>query len=384
MGGMSEFGLAEAIDAVHAAAPSDSDSIRELMRLHARLEAELAAAVARWDANKTWAAEGAKSPASWLAIRCRIDKRKASRLLRLGRACREMPVTERAWLAGEVHAEHVAVLAAVREIDGFAGDEAMLVDDAKTMRYPQFVKTVDYWRLLHDPDDAEQLAAKQVEDRRFDLSQTFGGVWVGDLQSDPVSGEILDVTLRVIEQELWEADWADAKDRLGRDPLAHELARTPKQRRHDALVEMAKRARTAPKDGRRPEPLFTVLVGEDRFNELCELWSGTVIPPAALAPFMSDGWVERVVFDGPSRVIDVGVRRRIFTGATRRAVAVRDRVNTGSCFDELCDSPIEHCQIDHIREYTAGGLTVQLNGRCACGFHNRLRNKRTKRKPTAD
>jgi hypothetical protein len=283
-----------------------------------------------------------------------------------------------------VHAEHVTVLAGVRDVDGFAGDEAMLVDDAKTMRFPQFVKTVDYWRLLHDPDDAEHKAQKQLEDRRFDLSQTFGGMWVGDLQSDPVSGEILDVTLRLLEQELWEADWVEAKDRLGRDPLAHELARTPKQRRHDALVEMAVRARTASTDGRRPEPLFTVLIGEDRFNQLCELWSGTVIPPAALVPQLADGWVERVVFNGPSRVIDVGIRRRVFTGATRRAVAVRDRVNRGSCFDELCDSPIEHCQIDHIREYTAGGLTVQLNGRCACGFHNRLRNKRTKRKPTAD
>ncbi|MGH9247589.1 MAG: hypothetical protein ACRD29_25425, partial [Acidimicrobiales bacterium] len=35
--------------------------------------------------------------------------------------------------------------------------------------------------------------------------------------------------------------------------------------------------------------------------------------------------LERVVFDGPSRVIDVGPHRRLFDGATRRSVAVRDR-----------------------------------------------------------
>src|SRR3954469_9383945 len=132
--------LSCALDEMHASAPADSDSVRELLRMHARLEAELAATIARWDANKTWAVEGAKSPASWIAIRCRIDKAKAARLLRLGRACRDMSLVSAAWAAGEVHAEHVTALAAVRHVDGFAEDEALLVDDAETMRFPQFVK----------------------------------------------------------------------------------------------------------------------------------------------------------------------------------------------------------------------------------------------------
>src|SRR5206468_9803660 len=116
-------------------------------------------------------------------------------------------------------------------VEAFGRDEALLVDDAKTMRFPQFVNAVDYWRERNDPDDAAKKAQKQLDDRRFDFSQSFQGMWFGDLRSDPISGEILDVTLRRIEQELWEADWADAKERLGRDPLPVELARTPKQRR---------------------------------------------------------------------------------------------------------------------------------------------------------
>ena len=63
---------------------------------------------------------------------------------------------------------------------------------------------------------------------------------------DPVNGTIVNVTLQAIEQELFEADWAEAKERLGRDPLVTELGRTPAQRRADAMVEMAIRARTAP------------------------------------------------------------------------------------------------------------------------------------------
>jgi hypothetical protein len=375
------WGLAEAIDVVSDAEPSSSDAVRELVRQHARLEAELAVAIARWDASGEWRTEGAKSPASWIAIRCRIDKAKALRLLRLGRACREMPRVEQAWRAGDVHGEHVRVLANVRHLEAFATDEELLADHAKTMRFRHFVRAVEYWQLLNDPDDVENKTKKQHDRRRFDLSRTFQGSWVGDLRSDLISGEILDVALRTIEQELWQQDWDDAKQRLGRDPLPIELERTPKQRRHDALVEMAARARVAPKHGRRPEPLFTVICGEDKFRELCELWSGTVVGPGALLPYLERGWVERIVFDSPSRVIDVGVRRRIFAGGTRRAVEVRDRVNgEGGCYSEVCDET-QRLQVDHITEYAEGGLTVQANGRCACGFHNRMRNQRKPRGP---
>ncbi len=88
---------------------------------------------------------------------------------------------------------------------------------------------------------------------------------------------------------------------------------------------------------------------------------------------MDVAWFERIVFDGRSRVMDVGVAQRGFTGATRRAVEVRDR----ECFHELCDVPAERCQVDHIQPYSAGGLTVDDNGRAACGYHNGHRHRRT-------
>jgi hypothetical protein len=37
-----------------------------------------------------------------------------------------------------------------------------------------------------------------------------------------------------------------------------------------------------------------------------------------------DAHIERIIFDGPSGVIDVG-EARSFTGATRRAIELRDR-----------------------------------------------------------
>jgi len=106
---------------------------------------------------------------------------------------------------------------------------------------------------------------------------------------------------------------------------------------------------------------------------ICELANGVAVTPGSLLRYLDRAWVERVVFGSPSRVIDIGVRRRLFTGATRRAVEVRDR----ECFHDLCDIPAEDCQVDHIEPYAAGGLTTQDNGRAACGYHNRGRHRRT-------
>jgi len=106
---------------------------------------------------------------------------------------------------------------------------------------------------------------------------------------------------------------------------------------------------------------------------ICELANGTVITPGSLVPHVDRAWVERVVFDGPSRVTDVGVHRRIFGGGTRRAVQARDR----QCFHPYCDRPAEDCEIDHVEPYAAGGLTTQANGRVACDFHNRARHRRS-------
>ena len=175
-----------------------------------------------------------------------------------------------------------------------------------------------------------------------------------------------------IEDELFAADWAEARARLGDGVCADALGRTPAQRRADALVEMARRAMAVASGARLPEPLFSVLVGYETFaGRICELADGTVLAPGALVDWLGEGWVERMVFDGPDRVQNIGVRRRIFTGATRRAVEVRDR----ECFSEFCDTAAEDCQIDHIEPWSAGGLTVDDNGRPACAYHNRRRPK---------
>ncbi|MBW3547256.1 MAG: HNH endonuclease [Actinobacteria bacterium] len=371
--------LRSAVDQVCGTEPAalcDGESIVELHRCLARLEAATTRATASFDARREWADDGARSAPAWLTARCQLPRQTARRRVRLGRALRHLPAAERAWLAGEVGEAQVAALARVRTPateDAMANDEEMLVGQASSLRYDHFTRVLAYWRQYVDPDGAEDDAERQRGSRRVHLSQGLDDRWFLDGVLDPISGAIISDALRAIADELFEADWAEARERLGEAATVADLARTPAQRRHDALVEMARRAGTAPEDGRRPEPLFSVLVGYETFHgPICQLANGTAVSPGSLVPWLDQAWVERVVFDAPSRVIDVGVARRLFTGATRRAVQVRDR----ECFHPLCDEPAEWCEVDHVEPWSAGGDTVAANGRPACAFHNRQRHRR--------
>lgn len=58
-------------------------------------------------------------------------------------------------------------------------------------------------------------------------------------------------------------------------------------------------------------PLFTVLVGYETFHRpVCEMFEGTFVTPGQAAGHLAGADFERVVFDSPSRIIDVGERRR--------------------------------------------------------------------------
>ncbi len=354
---------------------SGAESIEVLHRCLARLEAVTTGATAAFEAGGAWQATGARTAAAWVSRRCGVPLGEAKRRTRLGRSLRHLPVAEAAWRAGQVHQAHVAALAGARtpttEV-ALARDEALLVNQATSLRYDHFRRALAYWCQRADPDGVEE-AARDLADRRgFHLSQSIGGLWLGDVVLDPIGGAVVSNQLGRIDKELFEADWAEARSRKGDAATVSDLARTPTQRRADALVEMARRAGTAPAGGRRPEPLFTVLVGYESFaGRICELADGTVVSPGQLVDWLDQAWIERVVFDGPSRVIDVGVARRLFSGATRRAVLVRDQ----ECFHEFCDVPAEACQVDHIEPWAAGGATDQRNGRPACGHHNRGRHR---------
>jgi hypothetical protein len=375
--------LSGAIDALigdGAESCGDSASIEQLHRDLSRLEAFVTEATAAFESGGEWAADGAKTAAAWIATRCRVPRKAAKRRVRLSRTLRQLPVCAEAWREGRIGTDQAEAIASARRRRterAMGRDESMLVSYAAEMGFEDFYRALAYWKQLADPEGADEQEEERKAARNVYLETSIGGMWLGQMTLDPISGSIVANELNRLEHQLFESDCAEARERLGRTPGIDDLARTSGQRRADALVEMATRSRMTPADGIRPAPLFSVLVGyETMHGRICELESGHVLAPSALDPWMDSAYFERAVFRLGNRV-DVSVRARLFTGGTRRAIELRDRI----CTHPYCFEPAENCQGDHIDPYADGGETTQENGRLLCGFHNRMRNQKERKRP---
>jgi hypothetical protein len=355
---------------------SDAASVEALERDLGRLHCVTSKAVAGFDAAGEWALDGAHSTAAWLSTRCHLPLSEARSQLRRGKTLPRMPLVEEAFSAGEIGVAQVDVL--VRAVQSmarvndelFPRDEAVLVSAATELKFAAFSATVAYWTQLADPDGAEACEMEKRARRDVYVSQSLGGMWLGKMTFAPIEGAIYSGELMRLEAVLFEADWAEAKVRLGRDPHLDELARTPGQRRADAAVEMAVRSGAMPEGSRRPEPLFSVLVDYPTMTgRICQLANGAIVSPGSLVPYLDQAWFERIVF-APGKRVECSVTSRFFTGATRRAIEVRDQ----ECTHPYCETSAEECQIDHIVPYAKGGPTNQENAQAQCGFHNRRRN----------
>ena len=374
--------VALAVDALVATDPAavgDDElaaAMVDLRRQQARLSAATAALTAEFDARRVWAADGSRGAAAWIAARVRQPRVDVAAEVRLGRRLRAMPATRAALAAGDIalpHAQRLAGLAAGRTGRRFPEGEDLLVGHARTMRWADFARTCRHWRDTVDPDGPEHDSARDEALRRVHLSPTLDGVGILDGRLTVLGTATVGGALERIEHELYLADLAEARARVGDGATAADLARTPAQRRHDALVEMATRAVAAPADGKRPRPLVSVVVGHETFaGRVCELAAGTVVAPGLAARVLADdrALIETIVFDGARRVTHVSPARS-FRGALRRALEVRDR----TCTHPTCDVPAARCQGDHVHPWSRGGPTSLDNGQLQCGFHNRWRHR---------
>jgi hypothetical protein len=352
-----------------------TESIRSAFQADSMLEAFTTGVVGEADARRLYRREGAGSASAWVGAQVGRPVGECREVVRRARRLTHMDATAVAFGRGHIAAAHVRHLMRAQGTnpDAFARDEAMLVDHARNLRFDDFCRAVDHWCQLHDPDGVEADAVDRYEARAAHLSETFDGTGALDATFEPVGFALFAEALRRIERELWDADWADAKARVGDGVSEADLGRTRAQRRYDALIEMARRAHAVPAGARLPRPLITVLVDAPTLTgRICELSTGRVLTPGEVLPLLCDVDVERVIFDGGSRVLDVGERQRLFTGATRRAVEVRDR----RCTHPTCVVPAHRCDVDHVHPYAKGGLTVQTNGWLRCPHHNPGRRRR--------
>ena len=184
--GTVEQNLVDAIDALVAAdvnTLADAESIKVLERELSRFEAIVTKAVAAFDASGDWANDGAKGAAPWVATACRLPRAAARRQVRRGRVLRHLPEVTEAWECGHLCAAHLDVVASVRREgteEALARDEALLVRQAKSLRFEQFARAVAYWDQMADPNGTEEAAEAQRARRDvFSKQASTGCSWAG-------------------------------------------------------------------------------------------------------------------------------------------------------------------------------------------------------------
>ena len=253
-------GAIEAVDAslddaigvdVREVSGQDLDAaVKELGALRARVEALEAKVVGEWDAQMRWAGHGAKSAAAAMAHARRVPADVCRRAPKLARKLRAFPAVELAWQAGRIDTAHVQRICGVdnaRIHDDLVADQVTITRWAMELHWGPFCRKLGEWLDEHDLDGAEPDGR---ESRRLHCSKTLGDRFALDGLLDTVGGSIFERELRRLDAKLYDEDVAEARERLGFDPLPHHLRRNPEQRRADALVLMAERSATGPSGGK--------------------------------------------------------------------------------------------------------------------------------------
>ena len=362
-----------------------------LQHLHSAVTAVRTAAVAACDTAGVHRRDGLRSCSRWLANRHRLPGGWAAGTLAMGRTLARLPRVRHALARGDIseaHARALTRLWAPNIAEVFDRDLHLLLEAARTQSFKGFEEVLGRWLAFADPDRSDGRDRRARKQRAIYLSRVGGRVAM-DLDADTLSGGIIEAALDHFERRLFDEDWKATRAEHGEDACYDQMPRTPAQRRLDAMVLALETAYNHDTAGR-GDPLVNVVVDHttlDReirrfcgvepdpgevFNPggRCHLADGTPISPAQALHLAFRGHMARVVFSGEGRIIDMGRRSRIFTGALREALIIADR----TCRHPGCDLPATRCEADHIIPWSQGGTTSLDNGQMLCLWHHRLKH----------
>ncbi len=255
---------------------------------------------------------------------------------------------------GTIGVSHVGVVAGVvtkARLPLLERDSFVLLDLAQKMSFTQFRQAVALWVSHCDDALGDPTSEKEHEEaRRLQLSPTPGGMWILNGLLDPLGGEALSKALEAAMPKPCEGD-----------------NRTPAQRRHDALVDIAHES-LANEDrmivgGERPHVTITVDArsGIAHTSQMIRLSSFT------REMLLCDCVTTSVWLSADGTPFDVGTPTSEIPTRNRRAILVRDQC----CRFPGCSRPARWTDIHHIRERKNRG-THELKNLCAlCKFHHR-------------
>lgn len=367
-------------------------ALAELGRMESYFVAARSALIGEWDGQKDWARYGHASSAASVRKVAKVPAPAARKLVAEGRALREMPHVAAAMAEGWLTPSHASRLRVTAQRESFAAlGEKLLVEQARHLNWKDWLEVVKHWEGLADAEQSDPgMPDQDPRDQRAEFHASKGFEGVGNLLGTlgPEGFEAFEEALHRIEQDLFRAEWKALVDQHGHR-ASPSLMRPAARRRADALVEMAHRSLTAPKDGLRPLPLVVIHTDVDTFNRelarvvgieapealgttrMCELDSGTTVAPSAMVRAALHGTVRRLVYESPSHVLDYGTDVRLFRGKLREAIIHAAR----TCTDDGCDIRASRCEVDHRIPATVGGPTAAWNGQPKCRADHRHKTR---------
>jgi len=369
-----------------------------------KLDAQADRIAGHLDVSGAFGVDGHRSAKDAIAFVGRLPSAEAHARVATARRLRSLPAVAAAYERGDLPTESVRAIARLASnpriaplLDGVIDE--LFVEQASTESHRAFSA---WLRDLERAIDAEGAAADAElthERRRTAFTHNAAdGSYELRLGCGGLQGAVIGDVLEAFEAAELEADRAEAIERLGGDATPDRYRRTPTQRRTDAVVAIFRAAAAAPGAVSMPGPLVNVVVdagtledelvraaggtpanapGEDLTRRrICRTLSGRPLDPSDVVACLVVGHVRRVVVDGTSTVIDLGRRRRCFTGSARDAAdlqaAIRRR-GASPCFWGDCSSPPHRQQRDHVDRWGSLGETNARNSDVGCGYHNRLK-----------
>ena len=300
------------------------------------------AALAAFDASGQWAIDGATSVGAWIAKETLCDAGQGHRDARLARRLRDMPETNAALAAGDISTDHAHTIAAGKHVEGFAGAERVLVEQARGLRPSETRAAVTFWREVM----GDERLPKAHDRQELFLSPRLDELW--DVRGTLVGegGAIADRALRhYMDHEAVVADGS---------------SRTTRQRRADAFVGIFDRYLRGQLGTAASRPHINVICSletlQGQSNEPGRTSSGEVLSADVCRRLAQDATISRVITDPTGLPLDVGRAHRTVTHAIRTALAIRD----GGCSVPGCDMPPDWCDACHIGPGWIGGVPTSL------------------------
>jgi len=306
---------------------------------------------------------------------------------------RALPQIAAAARSGSLGQDQTRLLARVfanRRVRGaMEGRQDWFLEKAAKLSFKRFRDRVLEWERRIDEDGPEPPGDRTAANRSASLRQDPTDLsWDLNATFTSVDGAHNNAVHEAYVQALFDADWAEAKARVGDDVCMADLARTPAQRRSDAWTQICADAAASDKTFAAATFRHNIMWSAPAYEEMarrfagakpraididdyrCETIDGHPLDPTEAFANSVVNKIRRVVVDAKSVVIDLGTARR-FTGLARDAV----RFTAIECFWPGCEVPATRCETDHLHDHAKGGRTNSDNGVPGCGRHNRWKQK---------